>query len=166
MTYGDGDWLTIGPLVTLDIAGHEMSHGVMSRTANLSYSANPAASTRPLRHLRQHGRVPRQQHAGYADYMIGEESFVANVSGSATQAAIRYMFNPSKDGESPNCWSSSVAQPGRPLFLRAGKPLLLPAGEGSGAAPTAASTTRRRPAMARRWRESARARRRRSGTAP
>ncbi|MZG14280.1 peptidase M4 family protein, partial [Streptomyces sp. SID5914] len=28
MTYGDGDGTTFGPLVSLDVAGHEMSHGV------------------------------------------------------------------------------------------------------------------------------------------
>ena len=38
MTYGDGDGVTFGPLVSIDVAGHEMSHGVTSRTANLIYS--------------------------------------------------------------------------------------------------------------------------------
>ena len=28
MTYGDGDGVEFGPLVSLDVAGHEMSHGV------------------------------------------------------------------------------------------------------------------------------------------
>uniref|UniRef100_UPI0013D3529C M4 family metallopeptidase n=3 Tax=Pseudomonadota TaxID=1224 RepID=UPI0013D3529C len=38
MTYGDGDGTTLRPLVALDVAGHEMTHGVTSRTANLTYS--------------------------------------------------------------------------------------------------------------------------------
>ena len=38
MTYGDGDGVDFGPLVSLDVAGHEMSHGVTSRSANLTYS--------------------------------------------------------------------------------------------------------------------------------
>src|SRR4029453_15484040 len=37
MAYGDGA-TTFYPLVELDVAGHEMSHGVMSREANLTYS--------------------------------------------------------------------------------------------------------------------------------
>jgi Zn-dependent metalloprotease len=37
MTYGDGD-STWRPLVSLDVAGHEMAHGVTSATANLVYS--------------------------------------------------------------------------------------------------------------------------------
>ncbi|NUR93870.1 MAG: peptidase M4 family protein, partial [Kribbellaceae bacterium] len=38
MTYGDGDNVVAGPLVSLDVAGHEMSHGVTEHTANLTYS--------------------------------------------------------------------------------------------------------------------------------
>ena len=33
MTYGDGDGVNYGPLVSLDVAGHEMSHGVTENTA-------------------------------------------------------------------------------------------------------------------------------------
>ena len=37
MTFGDGDnGVSILPLVALDVAGHEMSHGVTSRTADLN----------------------------------------------------------------------------------------------------------------------------------
>ena len=42
MTYGDGA-STFYPLVSLDVAGHEMSHGVMAAEANLTYSGDPAA---------------------------------------------------------------------------------------------------------------------------
>ena len=38
MTYGDGDGVTFNPFDSLDVAGHEMTHGVTSRTANLTYS--------------------------------------------------------------------------------------------------------------------------------
>lgn len=43
MTYGDGDGTTFSPLVTLDICGHEMTHGVTERTANLTYSGESGA---------------------------------------------------------------------------------------------------------------------------
>ncbi|MDQ6642385.1 MAG: M4 family metallopeptidase, partial [Actinomycetota bacterium] len=39
MTYGDGG-ATLNPLVALDVAGHEMSHGVTSATAGLAYSGD------------------------------------------------------------------------------------------------------------------------------
>ncbi|HQR35193.1 MAG TPA: M4 family metallopeptidase, partial [Blastocatellia bacterium] len=43
MTYGDGDGTNYSPLVSLDIAGHEMTHGVTERTANLVYSGESGA---------------------------------------------------------------------------------------------------------------------------
>ena len=63
MTFGDGDnGATILPLVAIDIAGHEMSHGVTSRTSNLIYSGESGVLERgDLRHLRHDGRVLREQ---------------------------------------------------------------------------------------------------------
>jgi len=109
MTYGDGDGVTIGPLVTLDIAGHEMSHGVMSRTAGLIYSGESGGLNEAnsdimgtMVEFRANSTLDTP------DYLIGEELFVANVSGSANQTALRFMFDPDNDGLSPNCWSASL----------------------------------------------------------
>src|SRR5205085_3264151 len=44
------------------------------------------------------------------DYMIGEEMFIANVPGSANQSAIRYMFDPQRDGASQNCWYDGLGK--------------------------------------------------------
>lgn len=43
MTYGDGDGSLFTPLVSLDICGHEMQHGITERTANLTYSGESGA---------------------------------------------------------------------------------------------------------------------------
>jgi len=43
MFYGDGDGTNWSPLVALDICGHEMQHGITSRTANLTYSGESGA---------------------------------------------------------------------------------------------------------------------------
>ena len=109
MTYGDGDGVNLGPLVALDIAGHEMSHGVNARTANLIYSGesgglNEANSdilgTMVEFHANNSHDTP--------DYLIGEEVFLSNVSGSSSQTALRYMFNPAADGRSPNCYVNTL----------------------------------------------------------
>jgi bacillolysin len=42
MTYGDGD-ATYAPLTALDIAGHEITHGVTERTSNLAYNKESGA---------------------------------------------------------------------------------------------------------------------------
>jgi Zn-dependent metalloprotease len=109
MTYGDGDGVVIGPLVTLDITGHEMSHGVMSRTAQLVYSGESGGLNEAnsdimgtMVEFRVNGTIDTP------DYMIGEEMFIRNVAGSANQAAIRYMFDPQLDGVSKNCWFAGI----------------------------------------------------------
>ncbi|MEO9533023.1 MAG: M4 family metallopeptidase [Crocinitomicaceae bacterium] len=43
MTYGDGNGTTWNPLTALDIAGHEVSHGLTNFTANLVYNAESGA---------------------------------------------------------------------------------------------------------------------------
>jgi bacillolysin len=42
MTYGDGD-ATYSPLTALDIAGHEITHGVTERSSNLAYNKESGA---------------------------------------------------------------------------------------------------------------------------
>ena len=109
MTYGDGDGVNLSPLVALDIAGHEMSHGVTSHTAGLIYTGesgglNEATSDILGTMVEFYANNPQDT----PDYLIGEEVFISNVPGSANQRALRYMFNPSRDGTSPNCYYSGI----------------------------------------------------------
>ena len=109
MTYGDGDGVNLGPLVALDIVGHELSHGVNANTANLIYAGesgglNEANSDILGAMVDFHAKNSQDT----PDYLIGEKIYLSNVSGSADQVALRYMFNPAKDGRSPNCYSSSI----------------------------------------------------------
>lgn len=41
MTYGDGDGTSNGPLTSLDVCGHEITHGVTQYSANLIYQDEP-----------------------------------------------------------------------------------------------------------------------------
>ncbi|MGW5275240.1 M4 family metallopeptidase [Streptomyces sp. NPDC004044] len=105
MTYGDGDGSTFGPLVALDVAGHEMSHGVTSKTAALTYSGesgglNEATSDIFGTLVEFHANNPQDP----GDYLIGEKI----VKSGFGKAALRFMDQPSKDGNSADCWSSSV----------------------------------------------------------
>jgi Zn-dependent metalloprotease len=102
MTYGDGDNVAAGPLVSLDVAAHEMSHGVMSATANLTYSgesgglneANSDIMGTEVEFANSNTNDP-------GDYLIGEEIM-------KDRPALRFMDKPSKDGNSADCWSSNV----------------------------------------------------------
>jgi len=109
MTYGDGDGVNIGPLVSLDITGHEMSHGVNANTANLLYSGESGGLNEANSDIL--GTMV-EFHANNAkdapDYLIGERIVIGNVAGSANQRALRYMFDPIRDGRSPSCYASNL----------------------------------------------------------
>jgi zinc metalloprotease ZmpA len=110
MTYGDGA-STFNPLVSLDVAGHEMSHGVMSREANLTYSGESGGLNESNSDI--FGTLVEFFTASAndaPDYWIGERIMKSNyTNGTYTQArALRYMDDPGRDGASPACWSSGV----------------------------------------------------------
>lgn len=105
MTYGDGDGTTFGPLVALDVAGHEMSHGVTSKTAALMYSGEPGGLNEATSDI--FGTLVEwyaNNSSDQGDYLIGEKI----VRSGFGKAALRFMDQPSKDGNSANCWSSTV----------------------------------------------------------
>ncbi len=110
MTYGDGK-TTFYPLVSLDVAAHEMSHGVMSKEANLTYSGESGGLNESNSDI--FGALV-EFHANNAldagDCWIGERIYRSNWStGSYVQTkALRYMDDPAKDTKSPACWSSSL----------------------------------------------------------
>ncbi|MFD5590946.1 M4 family metallopeptidase [Streptomyces griseorubiginosus] len=105
MTYGDGDGTQLGPLVSLDVAGHEMSHGVTSKTAALTYSGESGGLNEATSDI--FGSLV-EFYAGNSsdtgDYLIGEKI----VRSGFGRDALRYMDKPSKDGNSADAWSSSV----------------------------------------------------------
>ncbi|TXS40147.1 M4 family peptidase [Streptomyces sp. uw30] len=107
MTYGDGDGTQLGPLVSLDVAGHEMSHGVTSKTAALTYSGESGGLNEATSDI--FGTLV-EFHAGNSsdpgDYLIGEKV----VRSGLGRGALRFMDKPSKDKVSVDCWSTSTAQ--------------------------------------------------------
>lgn len=109
MTYGDGDGHVMGAMVSLDVSGHEMSHGVTSRTAALVYSGESGGLNEATSDI--FGTMV-EFYANNAvdapDYLIGERLIKSNVPGSANQAALRFMFKPSLDGRSPDCWYGGI----------------------------------------------------------
>jgi Zn-dependent metalloprotease len=103
MTYGDGDGTTFNPFDSLDVAGHEMSHGVTSRTANLVYSGesgglNEGTSDIFGTMVEFYANNPNDP----GDYLIGERLYKSGTS------ALRSMIKPSLDGASADCWYSTV----------------------------------------------------------
>jgi Zn-dependent metalloprotease len=111
MTYGDGG-TTFYPVVALDVAGHEMSHGVMSREANLTYRGESGGLNESNSDI--FGTLVEfdvNSAVDTPDWWIGERIYRSNWStnGTYTQTkALRYMDDPSKDGASPSCYSKQL----------------------------------------------------------
>ncbi|MFE2061859.1 M4 family metallopeptidase [Streptomyces sp. NPDC059467] len=103
MTYGDGSG-NADPLTALDVAGHEMSHGVTSNTAGLNYSGESGGLNEATSDIMGTGvEFYANNSTDVGDYLIGEK---ININGDGTP--LRYMDKPSKDGGSADYWSSSV----------------------------------------------------------
>ncbi|GGP32824.1 peptidase [Streptomyces capoamus] len=103
MTYGDGSG-NVDPLTSLDVAGHEMSHGVTANTAGLNYSGESGGLNEATSDIFGTGVEFFANNASDpGDYLIGEK---IDINGDGSP--LRYMDKPSKDGGSADYWSSSV----------------------------------------------------------
>ncbi|UYM07491.1 M4 family metallopeptidase [Solicola gregarius] len=103
MTYGDGAG-DAAPLVELDVAGHEMSHGVNEHTAGLEYSGDAGGLNEATSDI--FGTMVEfyaNNASDTPDFTIGE---MIDINGDGTP--LRYMDEPSKDGGSFDCWSEEV----------------------------------------------------------
>ncbi len=103
MTYGDGAG-NAKPLTSIDVAAHEMSHGVTENTAGLIYSGesgglNEATSDIFGAAVEFHAN----NSSDVGDYLIGEK---IDINGNGTP--LRYMDKPSKDGRSQDCWTTGT----------------------------------------------------------
>ncbi|MFE9651304.1 M4 family metallopeptidase [Streptomyces sp. NPDC006365] len=103
MTYGDGAG-NAKPLTSIDVAGHEMTHGVTSNTAGLNYSGESGGLNEATSDI--FGTAVEFYAANSSDvgdYLIGEK---IDINGDGTP--LRYMDKPSKDGSSRDSWSSNL----------------------------------------------------------
>jgi Zn-dependent metalloprotease len=75
VVYGSGN-VTAGPLTTIDIAGHEFSHGLIQQSANLNYSGEPGIINEAIADIlgvaTEHYAMPQN-----ADWLVGEKSGLA-----------------------------------------------------------------------------------------
>ncbi|MGW8376950.1 M4 family metallopeptidase [Actinacidiphila sp. SB3-2] len=103
MTYGDGEG-DKKPLTALDVAAHEMSHGVTSATANLNYEGESGGlneATSDIMATDVEFSAKNKKDPG--DYLIGE-----NIDINGDGKPLRYMDKPSKDGKSLDNWSADA----------------------------------------------------------
>ncbi|MFF4246601.1 M4 family metallopeptidase [Streptomyces sp. NPDC001822] len=103
MTYGDGSG-NLSPLTSLDVAAHEMTHGVTSNTAGLNYSGESGGLNEATSDIFAAGvEFYSNTSTDPGDYLVGEK---ININGDGTP--LRYMDKPSKDGASKDSWYSGL----------------------------------------------------------
>ncbi|MCB9683737.1 MAG: M4 family metallopeptidase [Alphaproteobacteria bacterium] len=102
MVFGDGDNSWLGPLTSLDIAGHELTHGVTEHTAGLIYSGQSGALNESMSDV--FGAMVEYfvEGPGNDIWDIGEDAWTPGTSGDA----LRYMDNPHQDGDSADHMSN------------------------------------------------------------
>lgn len=108
MYIGDGG-SSFKQLGWLDVIGHEMGHGVTAATSNLTYSGesgglNESASDitgEMVEAYAKAGGTGAVIPSSGNDWLLGKEI-------SKTGTPLRYLYKPSKDGRSPDAWSSSI----------------------------------------------------------
>jgi Zn-dependent metalloprotease len=107
MYIGDGSFFN--SLGSIDVIGHEMSHGVTASTADLIYSgesgglneSNSDIGGDMVEAYARAGGTGNLVPATGNDWMTGKEI-------SKSGEPLRWMYKPSKDGNSPDAWSSSL----------------------------------------------------------
>ncbi|MEV6104726.1 M4 family metallopeptidase [Streptomyces sp. NPDC051940] len=105
MTYGDGAG-DMKPLTSIDVAGHEMSHGVTASTAGLIYSKESGGlneATSDIFGTTVEFNANNANDVG--DYLIGEKIDIRG-----TGAPLRFMDKPSKDGRSADYWDPKLGK--------------------------------------------------------
>ncbi len=90
MSFGDGA-STFYPLVSVDVAGHEVSHGYTEQHSNLTYSAQSGGINEAFSDMG--GEATEFYWKGTNDFLVGPDIFKAT-------GALRYMANPPQDGRS------------------------------------------------------------------
>ncbi|GAA4804451.1 M4 family metallopeptidase [Lysobacter hankyongensis] len=88
MTFGDGA-STFYPLISLDVASHEVSHGFTSQNSNLTYSGQSGGINEAYSDIA--GEAAEYYMHGNNDFLVGEDIF-------KSAGALRYMADPTQDG--------------------------------------------------------------------
>ena len=108
MVFGDGDGTYFNRFtVSIDVIGHELTHGVTAHQANLVYHDQPGALNESMSDVfgslvKQYAHAP-QQTAAQADWLIGAGLFTPAVNGVALRSmkAPGTAYNDPKLGKDP-----------------------------------------------------------------
>jgi Zn-dependent metalloprotease len=104
-----GDGASFNSLGSIDVIGHEMGHGVTAATSNLVYAGESGGLNESSSDIngevveayaRAGGTGALIPNSGN-DWMVGKEI-------SKDGQPLRWLYKPSKDGASPDAWSTTI----------------------------------------------------------
>lgn len=104
VTYGDGNGSSTGPMVSQDLVGHELTHAVVDRTANLTYSGESGGLDEATADI--FGSLVEfyaKRSADNPDYFLFEKPYAGS-----SPAYLRRMDNPGLVPGNKNCWYSGI----------------------------------------------------------
>ena len=103
-----GDGSSFYSLGSIDVIGHEMSHGVTAATSNLTYSGESGGLNESNSDIGGEMVEAYARNGGTGTVIPAGNDWVMGREISKTGTPLRYLYKPSKDGSSPNAWSSTV----------------------------------------------------------
>ena len=104
-----GDGSSFKSLGSIDVIGHEMSHGVTAATSNLAYRGESGGLNESNSDIGGE-MVEAYARAGGTGTVIPNtgNDWMMGLEISKTGSPLRWMYKPSKDGASPDAWSTSL----------------------------------------------------------
>jgi Zn-dependent metalloprotease len=104
-----GDGSIFNSLGSIDVIGHEMGHGVTASTSNLTYSGESGGLNESASDIQGEVVEAYARAGGTGDTIpLTGNDWVMGKEISKNSTPLRWMFKPSKDGASPDAWSSSI----------------------------------------------------------
>jgi Zn-dependent metalloprotease len=103
-----GDGSSFYSLGSIDVIGHEMSHGVTNATSNLTYRGESGGLNESNSDIGGEMVEAYARAGGTGTLVPAGNDWVMGKEISKTGTPLRYLYKPSLDGSSPNAWSSSI----------------------------------------------------------
>jgi Zn-dependent metalloprotease len=104
-----GDGSSFYSLGSNDVIGHEMGHGVTAATSNLTYSGESGGLNESSSDINGEVVEAYARAGGKGDSIpLSGNDWVMGKEISKSGTPLRWMYKPSKDGSSPDAWSTSI----------------------------------------------------------
>ncbi|GAB3426218.1 M4 family metallopeptidase [Massilia solisilvae] len=107
MFIGDGGTYFYS-LGSVDVIGHEMGHGVTAATSNLAYYGESGGLNESASDINGEMTEAYARGGGTGSTVPSGNDWLIGMEISRSSDPLRWMYKPSKDGSSPDAWSSSI----------------------------------------------------------